>query len=201
MPECAPADCAKGEYFDLGTKQCTVCPAGTYQAQDSFPGYSCEPCDEPKYISDNGTDATFHDEVDDCKICPAGYAYESSSTCTPCCASGSGDGDCAEVTLRADRPYTLSDGDNTCLQCPTEYVYTSADVPNGEGTTNNVGIGCVPQPTLSPAPTPSPSPAPSLQPTLLPSSCRCRCRRKNQRRSRRRGRRRHQRRGRLTSPR
>jgi hypothetical protein len=68
----ACANCTKGKYATLRHQtECSVCPSGTYQAHEGK--HWCQACGRGKYLADDSaTDASAHDNADDCEGCPAG---------------------------------------------------------------------------------------------------------------------------------
>jgi hypothetical protein len=82
-------NCQSGRYIKGATigafLNCTICPSGKYQPTAHVnPSIACTTC-IGSYILDDGVTETEHNSADDCKRCPAGKEYVSTTTeCTVC---------------------------------------------------------------------------------------------------------------------
>ena len=87
--EAAPSKCqfcAAGKKFVSTITECNVCDSGEYQATNNVASVSCQSCVAGRYLNDNGTDASYHNSVDDCSECSEGtFAKEPKSQfCLDC---------------------------------------------------------------------------------------------------------------------
>ena len=135
-------NCPSGRYIKGTTigafLNCTICPSGKYQpSAHQDPSIACTTC-IGSYIIDDGHTESEHNSADDCKRCPAGKEYVSTTTeCTVCNAgkyqSSNTVANATCVPCDAGR-YIVDDGQNVadhdssddCKFCPagTEFVST-----------------------------------------------------------------------------
>ena len=104
--------CASGTEFDSAITECNVCIGGTYQSENSAASASCQACTELNedcpipvcgagtylsddkitcqacvgtYITDDGQNQAEHRSINDCKFCPVGKQFLSTtSECSIC---------------------------------------------------------------------------------------------------------------------
>ncbi|GMH59843.1 hypothetical protein TL16_g02912 [Triparma laevis f. inornata] len=101
-------DCTAGQYSEAGAAACSDCSAGKHSIsagsseahcgicvagkfQTATGSSACLNCPKGKYNNFDATDATNHDEVNDCKRCASGFyaADEGMTLCTQCDAGQS----------------------------------------------------------------------------------------------------------------
>ena len=81
-------NCPAGRGFNSAGTLCDICMAGQYQDANDIANAACTDCPSGLYLTDAATDATEHNQLEDCKHCPIAYEYTSSTKLCKICSGG-----------------------------------------------------------------------------------------------------------------
>ena len=116
-PSCA--SCTAGKYLSnsavgVEASACSICTSGTYSTQAVN---SCTSCSAGKYISDHQTDASKHDNEDDCFDCESGkFSLVGSQNCADC-AKGTYSDAGSEACINCGAGRYSGKGVSACTGC------------------------------------------------------------------------------------
>ena len=105
-------NCVAGKTSIVGSAGCVPCVGGQYRTADTRGG-ACTNCPIGTFLEDAGTDASTHDDLNDCQVCDKGKisTVVASTSCTNCTAGKYND---APSIVAADHA--------TCAFCPSGQV-------------------------------------------------------------------------------